>query len=139
MNPVERTHYIIDLLERLMQKSMPETHEAIRNLMEAVSNQSHDVEELAKTLRDHVNNFSLAEDEFAEVMSRQHRTLQQSFTRLCLVWIEHLATNEHFDDRNKASHEVAKDIVEGYHLVKIKDGNDYGEMSKQPGKWLPTI
>jgi hypothetical protein len=47
-------------------------------------------------------------EEFVKAMGKEHRTGQQGFTRLCVAWLEHLASVEHFDDRNKASVELAK-------------------------------
>ena len=49
---------------------------------------------------------------FIDVMSRDHRTLQQGFTRLCKEWLEHLGTVEHFDMRNEASVALGKAFVE---------------------------
>jgi len=50
---------------------------------------------------------------FVERMSREHRTLQQAFTRLCFMWIQHLAKLEsnHYDLRNEASVKAAKKIM----------------------------
>lgn len=45
-------------------------------------------------------------------MSREHRTLQQGFTRLAVAWILDLAKREHYDLRNEASVTLAKKIVE---------------------------
>lgn len=73
------------------------------------------VNELVSQITDYVNTFSLKPEEFTQAMSREHRTLQQSFTRLCLAWIEHCASiGYRYDDRNKASHEIACRIVEDY-------------------------
>ena len=47
---------------------------------------------------------------FVERMSREHRTLQQTFTRLCIKWLQHLSQTEHYDLRNEASVEFAKSI-----------------------------
>lgn len=52
-------------------------------------------------------------DTFVHQMSFQHKTLQQSFTKLCMKWIEHCASDEYkFDGRNQHSHELCKEIVE---------------------------
>lgn len=48
---------------------------------------------------------------FVEAMSRQHRTLQQGFTRLVVAWILDLSKREHYDPRNEASVMLAKKIV----------------------------
>ncbi len=47
---------------------------------------------------------------FLEEMSRDHRSLQQSFTRLCVDWLQKLAATESFDLRNQASVELAKEL-----------------------------
>lgn len=54
---------------------------------------------------------------FVERMGREHRTLQQGFTRLCVAWLEHLASlNENqYDARNESSVLYAKKVVEATH------------------------
>ena len=49
---------------------------------------------------------------FVKEMGREHRTLQQGFTRLCRRWLLHLAALEEcrYDLRNEASVELAKKI-----------------------------
>lgn len=71
------------------------------------------IEETVGNITDMVNKFSFDQDAFNQAMSREHRTLQQSFTRLCLEWIKHCASEEYrYDLRNQGSHEIAKEIVE---------------------------
>jgi len=51
--------------------------------------------------------------DFVLEMECQHRTLQQGFTRLCIAWLKRLADPDFmFDDRNKASVELAKRLKE---------------------------
>ena len=45
-------------------------------------------EHAAKTMGDYVNSYSHDSKEFVEAMSRQHRTLQQSFTGVCVAWLK---------------------------------------------------
>lgn len=67
--------------------------------------------EIAENITDYVNTFS-RRDEFNIAMSNQHRTLQQSFTRLCLKWLEHISKDEYRTDlRNQASKEIAQKII----------------------------
>jgi len=67
--------------------------------------------EIAENITDYVNTFS-RRDEFNVAMSNQHRTLQQSFTRLCLKWLEHISKDEYRTDlRNQASKEIAQKII----------------------------
>ena len=60
-----------------------------------------------------VNDYSFNPQEFCERFKREHRTLQQSFTRLCLEWIKTCASEDYrTDGRNEASHIVCKKIVD---------------------------
>jgi len=75
-------------------------------------NETTDIQKLVEQITDFVNSYSIDSDGFIEAMSREHRTLQQSFTRLVLKWLEYVASDEYrYDGRNKASHEVAKQII----------------------------
>ena len=65
-------------------------------------------EELAKL----VNSYSLNCTAVAKEMTREHRTLQQSFTRLCVAWLKECAKDTYsYDGRNEATHFVAKKLV----------------------------
>jgi len=88
--------------------------------------------ELVNEVTNFVNTFSTSKsDEFISEMSHEHRTLQQSFTRLCLKWIEYCASDEYrYDDRNKASHTVSKQLIEPYQEKYL---------GYKPSGYLPTI
>lgn len=61
-----------------------------------------------------VNTLSFDYDLFCSLMMREHRTLQQNFTRLCLWWIKTCASDSYgqsVDGRNEASHTVCKALV----------------------------
>ena len=60
---------------------------------------------LAEAIGDGVNALAFSPKLFCDAMSRQHRTLQQSFTRICFAWINHLAglKENEYDGRNEAS------------------------------------
>jgi hypothetical protein len=45
-----------------------------------------------------------------EELGRDHRTLQQKFTRVCMMWMEHLAKSD-YDMRNEASVMLARKIM----------------------------
>ena len=62
-----------------------------------------------------VNGASDRPHKFTDAMAREHRTLQQGFTGLCVAWLEHLAELEpgQYDGRNEASVELAKKLCEG--------------------------
>jgi hypothetical protein len=67
--------------------------------------------EIVNQITNYVNTFS-RRDDFNKVMSTEHRTLQQSFTRLCLKWLEHVAQDEYkTDPRNEASKSTAKELI----------------------------
>lgn len=68
--------------------------------------------EAAKTVSRFVNSaYSDDIKTFIDTMGRDHRTLQQNFTRLCAAWLEHQATVERFDMRNEASVALGKEFV----------------------------
>jgi len=88
--------------------------------------------EVVNNVTDYLNSFSNKNKEFIAEMNREHRTLQQSFTKLCMEWLENCASEDYnFDGRNEASHKIASVMVEGFHDAK-------GTMSK-PSEWLPCI
>ena len=70
------------------------------------------VAEAVKALTDLVNSYSNHSPEFNAAMEREHRTLQNSFSRLCLGWIEHIASPEYrTDPRNQSSKDVAQKVL----------------------------
>jgi hypothetical protein len=71
--------------------------------------------EVALVMSDFVNNFSCDKQEFVKEMAKDHRTLQQSFTKLCLMWIEYVSSDDYrFDGRNQDSHETCKKMVRAF-------------------------
>jgi len=88
--------------------------------------------EVVNNVTDYLNSFSNKNKEFIAEMNREHRTLQQSFTKLCMEWLENCASEDYnFDGRNEASHKIASVMVEGFHDAK-------GTMSK-PSEWIPCV
>ena len=72
-----------------------------------------EVREVVSSVSHLVNAYGHEEtDFFIREMGREHRTLQQGFTRLCRAWFLHLASLKEFqyDLRNEASVELAKKI-----------------------------
>lgn len=70
---------------------------------------------LINCLEKHATDPSLRPHDFVLGMSNQHRTHQQTFTRLCFAWIRHVATfdlTQDVDSRNRASALACKTIVE---------------------------
>lgn len=77
--------------------------------------------ELARIISDSVNSYSFDTKGFINQMMNEHRTLQQSFTRICMSWIYALAETPYYDERNEESVMVARQIKEalgedGYYL-----------------------
>ena len=68
----------------------------------------------AKELEHALNDFGWKPDIFAQaVRTSYHRTLQQELFRTVIAIIREIASEENWvDDRNRASHETAKRIVE---------------------------
>lgn len=65
--------------------------------------------QITKEISSFVNTMSLDQSMFNKAMSMEHRTLQQSFTRLCLNWLAHVAKPEYrTDPRNEDSKRVAQ-------------------------------
>ena len=69
--------------------------------------------DMAGAILSYLNNFSKQPtDELVEELLREHRTLQQCFSRLCLRWFERVAEAPHgFDLRNEASVDLAREIM----------------------------
>ena len=66
--------------------------------------------DIVKEINNYVNSYSSNYKEFARLMSYEHRTLQQNFTKLCIAWLKELSETENYDLRNKASIEFAQSI-----------------------------
>ena len=75
--------------------------------------QKEQAKEQASLVSDMANNMSFNEKAFAKAMTREHRTLQQSFTRVCIAWLKECGSEEYrFDLRNKGSNDIGKAITE---------------------------
>lgn len=81
-----------------------------------------------------VNSMSLDPTPFIMSMNRQHRTLQQSFTRLCFAWIEHCASEEYRTDlRNEQTKKISEEIKMIVEQFKLQNDN------YSPSQFLPVI
>ena len=79
--------------------------------------------ELVQDVTSYVNTFNNKGEEFSQAMSCEHRTLQQSFTKLCLSWLEHCASDEYrTDGRNEQSQKIARELLDGFRDKQIKEG-----------------
>lgn len=66
-----------------------------------------------ETVSEMLNVFGFNTEGFCKLFSREHRTIQQGFTRLCVEWLKTCASDNYcYDGRNEASHEVAKKLLE---------------------------
>lgn len=74
------------------------------------------VQKIVKDLTDFVNSFSLDKNQFFILaMSREHRTLQQSFSRLVFSWLEFCASEYYRTDaRNEATKKIASEMIEKF-------------------------
>lgn len=70
-------------------------------------------EEAADEISNFINIMGFDNKKFVAKMACEHRTLQQTFTGICLSWLGHLSTlNENqYDARNEFSVKVAKEIA----------------------------
>lgn len=57
-----------------------------------------------------VNDFGFEDEKLAISMANDHPTLQQSFMRMVVQFIVKMADKPYYDDRNKASVELAKKL-----------------------------
>jgi len=101
-----------------------------------------DAKELTNVITNHLNSYNDKSEEFNNAMSREHRTLQQNFTKLCLKWLEFVASEDYSTDaRNEQSKEVSQTLLNGFREIKIREGysgNTLDMMSK-PSGYLGTI
>lgn len=60
-----------------------------------------------------LNSFSFSPEDFCKEFTKEHRTLQQNLTRLCINWLCTCASDDYrYDGRNEASHKIAKALIE---------------------------
>ena len=99
-----------------------------------------DAFKLAEQITNYVNTWdhSGVAELFNKAMSREHPTLQQSFTRLCLAWLEFVASPDyHTDARNEDSKTVATDLME---LFQTYIYNTYGTgANPSPVVWIGMV
>jgi len=70
-----------------------------------------EAKEVRKSLECYLNQFGHPERTLIDEIETCHRTLQQSFTRLCVVWFLRMAEDSFsYDERNEASVKLAKKL-----------------------------
>lgn len=68
--------------------------------------------ENVRKVSDMLNSFSFDPEKFCEEFSKEHRTIQQNLTRLCIHWLCTCASDDYrYDGRNEASHKLAKALM----------------------------
>jgi hypothetical protein len=73
---------------------------------------SEKTENLFIALSQFCNSFNPDTEGLINEFKNEHRTIQQSFTKFCLKWIEFVGSDDYkFDLRNEQSHEVCKKIL----------------------------
>lgn len=98
--------------------------------------------ELVQEVSDYVNTFNDKGNEFCKAMSCEHRTLQQSFTKLCLNWLEHCASDEYRTDaRNEQSKRIAMELLDCFKQKQIKEGftGETLKLMSKPSGYLGCI
>lgn len=66
----------------------------------------------AKALEDALNDYSWSPQKFAESISLYHKTIQQTLMRTIVAVIKKMGAEDYSVDlRNKASHELCRDIL----------------------------
>lgn len=66
-----------------------------------------------RKVSDMLNSFSFSPEDFCKEFSKEHRTIQQNLTRLCIHWLCTCASDDYrYDLRNEASHVIAKALIE---------------------------
>ena len=75
-------------------------------------NKHNEIKSQVSAVTSMLNSFTFDYEGFCKQMTKEHRTLQQSFTRLCIHWLCECSTDEYqYDGRNEASHEIAKALI----------------------------
>jgi len=87
-------------------------------------------------------------EEVNNEMSKDHRTLQQSYTRMCLQWLEQVAERkgpQFTDARNESSQKISEQLMDGFVKTIANQQNISEEEVRKnwdvykPSKWLPHI
>lgn len=115
----KRKNEIIEAAEKLIAEDniTTEQKEAVQKLINAYKRNTYDNwddrhEKYRDIVEDMVNDCGFQDKKLAEKMANNHPTLQQSFMRMCANFIQCMAKKTYYDDRNKASVEYAKSIVD---------------------------
>lgn len=96
------------------------------------------VEEIAQAISSFVNGASVDKmEELAELMAKDHPTLQQNKMRLVCLFIEQMANKSHTDARNETSKKTANAMINGFKQSLKEDIiNQDGDISKSLEKYV---
>ena len=76
--------------------------------------------ECVKDIARMVNSFSFNPADVCKGLTDEHRTLQQTFTSLCLEWIKLCGSDEYrYDGRNEIAHNVCKELIDGHDVHRL--------------------
>jgi hypothetical protein len=90
-------------------------NESTCDRVDRMNKEFKDVKSVVDTVTTLVNRSVGTPKDFAKAMGCEHRTLQQGFTKICVAWLEHLASLKanQYDLRNEDSVKLAKQVVQG--------------------------
>jgi uncharacterized membrane-anchored protein YjiN (DUF445 family) len=95
-----------------MENMTTEQFEANERKLILEENEVMEALKVTKVLTDYINTFSDKSNAFNKAMQREHRTLQQAFTKLALSWLEHIANDDYkTDPRNEQSKQIAERLL----------------------------
>lgn len=96
-------------------KDSQQISDALEELLDALNRKESKIPsgaEAAKYISQFLNVMVTDKKGFIKAMGSEHRTLQQEFTGLCVLWLEEFSNRKDFDARNQASVELGKEFVE---------------------------
>lgn len=100
------------ILREGLQKAIDKINalEEARRMREREEERKQEVENVSNM----VNKLSFSPQDFCKRFLKEHRSIQDDFTHLCITWLKTIGSDDYeFDDRNKRSHEIAK-MIKGF-------------------------
>lgn len=85
----------------------------MRKATEYSEEEQKEAQEVVNVVSKHINNMGFSPEFFIEAMSHEHRTLQQSFTKICIAWFQklhELGEKGYYDLRNEDSVKLARKL-----------------------------
>jgi len=89
-------------------------------------------------LSDGIGPFTFDNEEFINGLLNDHRTLQSKVVGLMFKSLLKYSEVERFDARNEQAVKLAKQVIEGYKLVKTKELKNEGFSDKQIERFLES-